>query len=440
MMIRRIIVLFAITGSGHLFSILALKFMAQRGQTSQVADIGEVESLIQLMIGLIGFGMQSDAIRNITISQEHWKDKFREAQTARITLSLLLIALISLSFVNPVYLCFIMAPFFAASGDYALYAKGFPITGTFVAFSRAIFPLLMSVVSINIWPNHVFEVYVGATLICYAATNAFISFFLKTNYFYSPSITSLRLYLKTLPLGIITLCFYFFGLGILLLAQFFFAGEELVISFLALKFYVIFKGAIRVIHQAFLNKMTHLKVCLSIDQISIMLSLIFLGSTLIYPDIFISTFFGAQFLPDHLFFACIALSALVFSIMGSASTRTILEGMDLKYMKTAVASVVISISFFGVIYQISDNVLSIAVSLLAGELAFTILSGIYFFRPKDVWLRISFVVLCSLVLVLPLLVKVLFGETLLTYIIGFGLMGLLMLLVTYRRINLSMSN
>jgi hypothetical protein len=74
------------------------------------------------------------------------------------------------------------------------------------------------------------------------------------------------------------------------------------------------------------------------------------------------------------------------------------------------------------------------------QLAFTILSGIYFFRPKDVWLRISFVVLCSLVLVLPLLVKVLFGETLLTYIIGFGLMGLLMLLVTYRRINLSMSN
>ncbi len=435
-MIQRIAVLFAITGTGHVFSIMALKFMAQRGQVTQVAGIGEVESLIQLMIGLIGFGMQSDAIRNITLNSESWEEKFQQAQTARITLSILLMSLSLFSFSDSTYLCFLMAPLFAASSDYALYARGFPVVGTMVAFARVVIPLLMGIISVYHWPLHVVDVYVGATIAIYFITNIFMSLFLKVQLFYVPSFNSLRLYIKTFPLGILTLCFYFFGLGILLVAQLFFSEEELVISFLALKFYLVYKGAIRVIHQAFVSRMTEDRVCLSIDQISIMLGLAFLGSVMIFPNTFISLFFGNQFIDNQMFFVYLAISAIVFSIFNSSATRLILDKRDVDFMKIAIASVGVSVLFLLVIIQFSKSVEMITLSLLVGEGFFAFAIAIYFFSARAIWDRISYLVLCSLALGLPFTVKLIFEESLVTYFTSFIFMGLLLLLFSYKNFTL----
>jgi hypothetical protein len=103
MMIKRIAILFLITGTGYGFSIFALKFLAKYGDLGQVASIAEIESLIQFMIGLIGFGMQTEAIRNISFSAD-WKKELQEAQTARITASLLILLLSSLYFLDNYYI------------------------------------------------------------------------------------------------------------------------------------------------------------------------------------------------------------------------------------------------------------------------------------------------------------------------------------------------
>ncbi len=434
-MIKRITLLFAITGLGHAFSILVLKSMARYGQVGQMAGIAEVESLLQLMIGLIGFGLQTDAIRHISLNK-NWQEKLQQAQTARLTLSILLMALSILYFSKPVYLCFLLAPILAASSDYALYARGFSVIGAMVAFIRVLVPLLIGIISVFYWPQHLLILYVAAIILIYFLTNIFISFFLKTSYFYLPSFDSLQLYLKTFPLGIITICLYYFGLGILLLAQFFFNEEQLVVSFLALKFYLVYKGAIRVIQQAFVQRMTEEKVCLSIDLISILIGVLVFGSLAIFPNTIISLLFGKQFTSHHLFFLLLGIAALIFSIFYSSSTRSILENNDIKFMKIAIGSVGVSVLVFLVTIQFSKAVDVIMISLLVGETFFACALAISFFKPQAIWDRLSYLIACLLALGLPIGTRLIFEESLLTYLISFGLIGLLLLIFSRNKFTL----
>jgi hypothetical protein len=433
--IKRIAILFIITGSGYGFSVLALKFLAQHGEVGQVAGIAEVESLIQFMIGLIGFGMQTEAIRNISFSSD-WKVQLQHAQTARITLSYLLMGLCVFGFRDHYFLYFIIAPFLAFSSDYALYARGLPIVGAIVALFRATVPLFCGIVAVYIFPDYLLVTYVVSTLLVYLVTNSLISYYLQAPLFYFPSFQSLKLYIKTAPLGIINLCFYFFGLGILLFAQLLFDPNELVISFMALKFYFIYKGAIRVIQQAFINRMKEEQVCLSIDKISIMMSILFLGSVVLYSHSFISLFFGKQFVDHYIFFVFMGIAAVVFSVFNSASTRSLLERRDTDLLKIAGVSVILSIVTLFVFVQFSKRVEVITVSLLLGEGLFAIGLAVFFFTWGQIKERVLYLAMCSLGLVLPYLIKTIFSESLSVYLISFTSLGLLLLLFSYKKLTL----
>jgi hypothetical protein len=225
-------------------------------------------------------------------------------------------------------------------------------------------------------------------------------------------------------------------LGILLFAQKFFIEEELVISFLALKFYLVYKGAIRVIHQAFVSRMTDDRVCLSIDQSGIRLGLAFFGSVMIFPDTFISLFFGSQFNENRMFFVYLATSAIVFSIFNSSATRLLLDNKDLEFMKIAIGSVGVSVLFLTVIIQFSKSVEMITLSVLIGEGFFAGAIAISFFSGRAIWHRISYLFLCSLALSLPFIVKLIFKESLISYFTSFVFMGLLLLLFSYKNFTL----
>jgi len=437
-MIQRIALLFVITGVGHGFSIIALKFIAQRGQATQVAGIAEIESITQLMLGLIGFGMQTDAIRNIS-QTEKWEEKLGDAQTARSTLSIFLLMIGIFSFYKGEYLYFMMAPILASSIDYALYARGYSVIGALVALVRVVVPLLLGIISTYNWPEYILHAYVIGIVLAYLSTNTFMSLFLRVQVFYLPSFNSLQLYLKTIPLGIINLCFYFFGLGFLLFTQLFYQAEELVVSFLALKFYLVYKGAIRVIHQAFVNQMVDEKICLGIDQICIMIGLAFFGSVVVFPNTFVSALFGNQFLNNQNFFLFLGASALTFSIFSSATTRVLLERKDIPFMKIAIGSVGISAVLLLILFQFSKKVEMITLSLLAGELFFSCSLAISFFNKTDVWNRISFLMKCALGLCLPILAKIVFGESLVAYLASFSMMGLILLLFFHKKFALPVS-
>lgn len=425
-MIQRIALLFIITGAGHILSILSLRFLALTADSKQVAGMAEFESLIQLIIGLVGFGMQSEAIRNISLNDK-WKEKFEQAQTSRLTLSIILSSLVVLSFSNKFYMCFLIAPLFAMNGDYALYARGLSFAGTFIAFIRVVFPLLLGVVSLHYWPHFLLEIYVAATIVIYLITNLLIASLLEVSLLFRPSLGSLLLYVKTIPLGIISLSFYFFGLGFILFAKFFFDEKDMVVLFVAMKFYLIYKGAIRVIHQAFIGQMTVEEICLSIDKISMMLGFLFLGSVIIFPVTFISIFFGSQFIHNQFFFVYLSISALIFGVFGSATTRVILERHDLKFMKVSIAAVLVSIVCLLVIVQFSLKVEVAILSLLLGELFFAIMSAFLFFRRSAILSRISFMLIGLLGLVFPYTSWLVFGQNVVSYFVSITLLGLFLL-------------
>ena len=432
-MIKRIAILFAITGAGYGFSVLVLKYLAKYGQVAQVAGIAEVDSLIQFLIGLIGFGMQTDAIRSISFADD-WKDQLAKAQQARITLSCLLMPVALLSFHNQYFIYFLLAPVIAFSSDYALYARGFPLVGSWVAFLRVAAPLLSTLLAALFFPNHVLVTYCIATALVYILTNAIIAWHLKTPFYYLPNLGSLKLYLNTLPLGVINLCFYFFGLGLLLVAQFFFDERELIISFVALKFYLIYKGAIRVIQQAFVNRMKEEAVCLSIDRISIMMSVLFVGSIAIFPTTFIGIFFGDQFNNEYLFFVFLGCSAVSFSVWSSVNTRALLERQDQTFMKIALSAVIITLIVFFVMIQFTHTSKIITLSLFVGETFFAVALAIRFLTLNQIVLRLQFLLVCVMGLALPWVAKMWKSDQVFIYLTSFGLLGILMLILLRKKL------
>ncbi|MBS1982319.1 MAG: hypothetical protein OJF59_001334 [Cytophagales bacterium] len=434
-MLKRLTLIFALTGSGYVLSVLVLKWMAQKALPGQMAAIGEFESFLQLVIGLVGFGMQSAAIRSIAL-HENWKEKLEEAQTARITFGILLAAAAVLGCIKNLYLFFLLAPLVAASADYALYARGAAIEGAMVAFVRVALPLVASAGAVFFWPDQLWSVYVAATVVVYFITNYLISFFLGSKIFYKPSLSSLQVYVKTIPLGILNLSFYFMGLGILLIAPVFFDDQELVISFLALKFYTIYKGVLRVIHQAFVNQMLNDKICLSVDQLGMMIGLGLLGSVLIFPNVFISLFFGSQYAANSTYFLWMVLAAVSFSVFNSLYTRLVLEHKEISFMKITLVTSGLTAASLVVLAYSGGSVNSIPISLFIGETALAISFAVGFMNFKTVVFRLQFFFYCSLSLVLPVLAKFFFGENHYTYFISFALMGVTLLAFTYKKFSL----
>jgi len=434
-MIKKLVIVFLFTGSAYLLSVFVLKWMAQAARPEQVAAIGEFESLLQLVIGLVGFGMQSAAIRNIALN-DNWQEKLNEAQTARLTFGIFLAGAAILAFLKNSYWGFVLAPLVAASADYALYARGLAIAGAGVAFVRVALPLLAGLLAVFFCPRWLYEVYIAATLAAYFITNSLISFFLKSKIFFKPSLSSLRLYLTTLPLGILNLTFYFMGLGILLIAPLFFDDQGLVISFLALKFYAIYKGVIRVIQQAFVNQMLSEKVCLNVDRLGMMISLALLGSVLVFPHTFIALFFGSQYAGYSAYFLWLALAAVSFSIFNSFSTRLILEHKEILFMKISVASLCVTVIGLVAFSHSDFSTESIPLSLFLGETAMAVSFVFWFLDAPAIGKRITFFLLSSISLIIPFSIGYFWGETPYTYFISFVLMGIVLLLFTYKNFSL----
>lgn len=351
-----------------------------------------------------------------------------------MTLSLLFVigAGVSVFLGYPAYLA--LAPLLALSADYAMYARGYPVIGALIAFCRTLLPPLITVVASVSFPNYLLDAYLLATVVVYGATNLFISFFLKTRWFYRPAWHSLSMYLKTIPLGVITLCFYFFGLGILLVSQFFFSPEELVPAFLVLKFYLIFKGAVRVVQQAFLPQMKAESVCMRVDKICVMMGLLFAGSVLLYSKTFISLFFGEAFVHQPWIFVWVGLASVASSMFSSAHTRALLERRDWSFMKVGLASVGVALLTLIILAPLRSGVEIVGFSVFAGEIAFACgLAGCYFSRQQIIN-RISFLLLSTSIFLVPYLFRWLWSESLLLYLLSFGLTGIILLAFTYKEL------
>lgn len=431
-MIKRISVIALLTGTGQLMAIFALKFVSQHGPAEQLKGMGEADSLIQLIINLIGAGLQSVAMRNIALS-EHWQQEYKDTQAARLSFSLLLTGLALLAFVKGNYLLFMFSPLLAWSGDYALYALGYPVIGAVVSLIRVAVPYSLIILATMYKPDMLVIVYVIALAISYVVTNLFISHYLGTPYFILPRFKKLFLYLNSLSLGLVNISVYFIGLGLLLVVPYFYNNQVVPVAFVGLKVYVIYKGVLRIVHQAFLKDMVRDAAQLQVDQLSILLGITFAGSAFLFPASFTTFLFGKKYLGEIGFFQLLALAALIYSLFLSMATNLMLQKKDKQYAILSATAAFITITLVILIARVWPKAESISASLCIGETIW--MAGLLRVSAKweGVRKRVFFILTNMSFLLIPLCLRALLGDTQLSWFCGFGAFAIILLILHLKK-------
>lgn len=431
-MLKRILIVGFFTGAGQLFSLLVLKLVSQKTNPEQLTHLGQMDSLYQFLLNAIALGLQPAAMRNIATSNE-WQQEYAQTQSARLMLSLLLLPVCLLTLSDPVYSIFIITPLLALSGDYALYALGYPVKGSLSACARIIIPYGLIIPALFIQSSFISYAYFAGLLLAYLLTDLYIARQLKMSFFVAPRWKAILLYVKSIPLGLITLSLYFIGMGVLLVVPYFYPTSIVAVAFVGLKFYLIFKGVLRIVHQSFMKDMLSEETCLRVDQLTMLGGLLFLGSVLLFPDSFIILFFGKSYLNDKTFFQLLGICAMVYSFALSITTRALLEKRDKKYTIVVTTAAILCLLSAILFSFFSHDVNYIAISILIGEVSF--LSGMLIIMKWKRLLpqRILFFVTNAAFLLIPFLIRYAGGDIMLPYIISFAGLALLLLVVHRRK-------
>ena len=438
-MLKRIAFIALFTGMGHLLSIIALKYVSQHSTSQQLKAVAEIDSLVFFIMNIIAMGLQSAAIRDLALSTD-WKKDYVQTQSARITMGILLTLLAALAFINPYYILFLAAPIFAWSGDYALYARGYAITGSIIAFIRLLIPFSCLIFATQYQSEWLALIYGATLIIIYILTNFSISWLLKTPYFFFPSIKSLRLYLDSFYLGIVVLSLYFIGLGLILVIPYFYENTVVAVAFIGLKFYIIFKGVLRIIHQAFITEMKNYEACFKVDQMAALIGLSFLSFIACFPDTFIRLFFGEKFLPHKTYFILVAVAAFVYSLFSSLIIKAMLEKKDKLQAMTSFLSAMFTLVICIFFSFVNDTAIAVGVSLIIGELFFAAGMLILMNRWNLFQERILFMAKNFMFAIVPLGIKFFWGDKIMPFIAALVFFAVIMAIGYYRKFNLSQIN
>lgn len=422
----------AITGAGYLFATFSLKYISSHCAPEQMSALASIDAYFQLIVNIISMGLQASAIRHIATSSD-WKKEYERTQIARITMGLLILLPICISFSKPDFSVFILAPLVASSGDYALYARGYPIYGSWIAFFRTSIPFICSLAFVASASNTLTLPYLIGLLLTYVITNFSISISLGVKSFFAPKLRSLKLYLQTLSLSVINLSFYFLGLGLLIPATYLYNSENISIAFIALKFYVIYKGVLRIIHQAFVKDMINNETCLKIDQLSFLFGIVFLGSILFFPVSFITLFFGEQFVVHKNFFIIISMAAVSYSLFLSMATKAVLDKKETTLTKLSLSSSLITLLLLFLLPIFNYKDLGIAFSLLSGELILSFGLALLFLERHEIFERIRHYGTSTIFIVIFAAGKIFFHDNFSSYFISLTIFAALFMLLNYNK-------
>ena len=431
-MLRTIFIIGLFTGFGQLYSIFVIKLLTNISSGEPSVAIAQLDSLFMFILNAIAFGLQSAAIRDLALSED-WKKEYAHIQSARISFSLLLLIAIIGAVFNQYYFIFLLAPVVAYSGEYALYARGLPVFGSIISCLRLTIPFTCVLITAYTAPSYAGIVYVVSIFATYLLTNFLISRYLHVGYFFRPAFSNLKLYVRSFPLGMVTISLYMIGLGLVLIAPYFYQNETITIAFAGLKFYVLYKGVLRIIHQAFVKDMMSESVCFKVDQLSILLSILFLSSVIFFPQSFIQLFFGTAAVPHRDYFLMLGIGAVIYSFFLSMSTSALLQKKDIPYSLVSViaAGTMIVCAVVFSYYRSSPTPLGVAICI--GELVW-VFGLIWIATDRErVTKRILFLAESGLFLVVPLLIRFFFQDTQAYYLLAMVLLGLILLLLHFRK-------
>jgi hypothetical protein len=433
-MLKRIFIIALLTGAGQLFIVFALKYISHHSTNDQLKAIAQIDSLVLFLINVIALGLQPATMRNLALNAE-WKDEYNKTQSARLTLGLMLACLAILAIFNKFYLAFLVAPLLALSGDYALYGRGNPVTGAIISIIRSVIPFSLLIFLLFSQPGSIPWIYLAGLLFAYLITNILISKSLKVPLYVYPRWNSLKLYINTLSLGLVSLGLYFIGMGVILIAPYFYTNTVVAAAFIGLKFYVIFKGVLRIIQQAFLKEMVRDDIGFKVDQLSSLLGLTFAAFIICFPVTFISLFFGNKYLLDKTYFILLGISALVYSLFSSFTTRAMLEKKDNHYAISTISAAVFTLVVCVALSFVWQNSYSIGISIVCGELYFATAMLILMNRKIYLLERMRFFLKSLVFAILPVGAAFIFSDTFIPFIVSLSIYGGFIFIFSYKKFN-----
>lgn len=436
-MIKRLLLIAVTLGLGQIFIILSLKSISHSLSEKSFSLFGQAESYFQFLIIVIAAGILSDAIRKIALSQD-WKTEYLKYQSARFYFSLILLPLFFLLFLNRPFAIFFIAPIIGLSGEYAFYGVGRPVAGAIIALIRIILPYGITVIITQWFPQYYLEAFLIVLFITYFLTGLLIARILKTQYIVKPSFNNFRLYFSSLNLGLVNISIYIQGLGLMILIPLLFPGnfEVISIAFIGLKFYTIFKGIIRTIHQALVREMIKLEECLTVDKLSMMLAFVFLASILLFPNTTVTLLFGDKFLNATFFFQMLAFTCVLFAFCFSLGTNAILQNFDKKLVLICAVSAISCIITLLILAMVLSQLNAISIALLTGEAVLSF--GLLFLYSGNNVLkqRVLFLFQNTLFLIVPLLLKnILLSDSVNGLIIGLSCYSIILFLLNLKQFN-----
>jgi hypothetical protein len=434
-MLKRLTLVAFFTGSAQLTTLLALKYLAGTMNAGQLKALGEIDSLVNLIISLIAMGLLMSSVRNIAISND-WAAEMAKAQTARLTMGLFLVPLAIWGVYNNNYIIFLFAPVFALQADYALYGRSYPVLASVISFVRVLTPFCGIYLAIQCGSRWGVAAFFAATILIYFVCGQFIARFFKQPYWYRPSLKSMHSYWQSLSLGIVSLSYYFIGLGLITIAVYFYNDATIAIAYIGCKVYMIFKGVLRMINQSFIKEMTDHPVKLKVDQLASFAGFLFFAGVFFFPDTFIRLLLNKALNFDRNMLLILAIAGLVSSLFTSYTSQAILEKKDRSYAVVAVIATFSAIGCCILFSFFSQTVAGIFWGILAGELISV--AGLLRIAGYDNAIRQRAVTFGKYVLLLslPLGVKIAMGDSYAGFFTGLGLMSLIFLFTFHKRLRL----
>ena len=434
-MLKRLTLVALFTGSAQLTTLLALKYLAGSMDAGQLKALGEIDSLVNLIINLIGLGLLMSSVRNIAISPD-WGQEIGKAQTARLTLALFMAPLAAWGLYNHNYYIFLFAPVFALQADYALYGRAYPVLASILSFIRVLIPYIGILLAIrwNLqWGVTAFSVF---TILIYLVCGIFIARFFKQPYSYRPSLKSLHAYWQSLSLGIVSLSYYFIGLGLITIAVYFYNDATIAMAYIGCKVYMIFKGVLRMINQSFIKEMTDHHVKLKVDQLASLAGFLFFAGVFFFPDSFIRLLLNKTLNFDKSMLLILAMAGLVSSLFTSYTSQAILEKKDRSYAVIAVIATLSSIGCCIIFSFFSQTVAGIFWGILAGELISV--AGLLKIAGYENALQQRALTFgkYTLLLAIPFLIRIWLGDSYAGFFAGLGCMSGIFLLSFHKRLRL----
>lgn len=417
-MIKRLLIIGGITGLGHIVTLLSLKFISKFVDESTIAKIGELDSLTLLIISIVAFGLQLSATRNIALTED-WKNELYETQSARITLGIVLLIFASTGYFSTRNYLFVISPIIALNADYALYGRGKPIVGSLIALMRVMIPSLSLVYASVFFKNYIIEIFVASFFITYLVTGILVSITLKTSYLISPSIKNLNKYISNFKIGIANFSLFFIGIGLINILSYFNDDSTIAVAYIALKFYMLFKGVRRIIVQAFFQELKESSVALKVDCFAIIAGIIFLNTLVFFPNAVIPLLFDQKYALYSYTFIILGFAGFISSYTTSSGTRLLMKKKDKDYSINLIVAAAVTI-IFGILFSIfkENQPYYISLAILSGEITLSILNIRSLNEKAFLYERLKFFMPLLIMTLLFFALTYLFGQKLFSYIIS----------------------